>query len=155
MTSLLLGPMTKRTLTCDNTRRKWESVLLSQIGRGSPVQAARLAQAQTGGRDTARGSSPLAPPAPRQATPPPPLPAPPRLSFPDAITCSMWCSHMPRFACLADGLVADILLGRYLVMYILRDDVGMKEFARPSHQYRLFISRRSRNEDNLVQAASP
>lgn len=46
-----LGPMTNGTLSCNNVRRKWESVLLSQIGRGS-------CPGRPLGPGTARGSSP-------------------------------------------------------------------------------------------------
>lgn len=77
------GAMTKRTLSCDNTRRKWESVLLSQIGRGSWPGAQEQLLADRGELRQ--------PHWPHENNPTPTSDSPSFcFSFLDAISCSVW-----------------------------------------------------------------
>lgn len=68
------------------------------------------------------GESSPSPASPTRTPPPPPLPSSSScLSIPDAITCSMWCTHIPRFACLADRLLC-YHVALCLETCIFRDD---------------------------------
>lgn len=113
--------MTTRTLTCDNTRRKWESVLLSQIGRGS------WSRPSTG----LRHSQTLPSPQPRQPHENTPTPTSAQLLLPPVHPRCDRMQHVVYTHTFPSSIVSPALLLCYHVVLcletcIFRDDGRMK-----------------------------